>query len=376
MKSNCKSTQTIAHQDEGEGLHGNNESNKNVTQAEMDGFMDKFLMYLYDFGLDDKADVIKQVYQKSSEVAKNLKVLIEAFECNETITLIRSKEPVLEELLKNETRSQIPEKSTQLPLIYKCNFCTDEFSSQNQLQKHFHVHNSKRTDSESKYQCGECNKTYSSYQVYWNHKKSLHHKVRYNCDLPDCDKNFPSQKSLDKHIFIVHETKRYTCKECGKNFLSHSALKNHYQEFPHKSKLDEHHGAKWPCDKCNNKVFFNKQSWYKHKKNVHEKKPCHICGKMFYNTRLKDHFISCHTDESLKPHICQTCKKGFVHKHILEKHMKIHTGEKPHECKYCSKGFTDVSNMRMHEKTTHEGYKRKKSSKPVKVVSTEDSLKT
>ena len=26
MKSNCKSTQTIAHQDEGEGLHGNNES--------------------------------------------------------------------------------------------------------------------------------------------------------------------------------------------------------------------------------------------------------------------------------------------------------------------------------------------------------------
>lgn len=38
--------------------------------------------------------------------------------------------------------------------------------------------------------------------------------------------------------------------------------------------------------------------------------------------------------------------------------MNIHTGNKPYKCDYCGRGFADDGNRRMHQKTTHEGYKR------------------
>ena len=38
--------------------------------------------------------------------------------------------------------------------------------------------------------------------------------------------------------------------------------------------------------------------------------------------------------------------------------MNFHTGEKPYTCKYCPSKFCNPGNMRMHEKTVHEGHKR------------------
>ena len=49
---------------------------------------------------------------------------------------------------------------------------------------------------------------------------------------------------------------------------------------------------------------------------------------------------------------------GFVLQKGLDQHMNIHTGNKPYKCDYCGRGFADDGNRRMHQKTTHEGYKR------------------
>ena len=51
-------------------------------------------------------------------------------------------------------------------------------------------------------------------------------------------------------------------------------------------------------------------------------------------------------------------KKGFATQARMNTHMNIHTGNKPYVCKYCGRGFADNGNARMHERTTHEGYKR------------------
>ena len=69
-------------------------------------------------------------------------------------------------------------------------------------------------------------------------------------------------------------------------------------------------------------------------------------------------------------------KKGFATQARMNTHMNIHTGNKPYVCKYCGRGFADNGNARMHERTTHEGYKRpEKAKRPVNSDDRPDGLR-
>ena len=189
-------------------------------------------------------------------------------------------------------------------------------------------------------------------------KSENHHGIC--CGL--CSEIFPNKLKLAGHRSIVHlgksthsSEKKFCCVECGKVFSYNSSLYYHIK--------DLHSDIKnWNCDKCGN-VYKSKHKLDRHIKRIHEKMPCSICGKLFSteNNGLKNHMITVHTDNHLKPHICkiETCKKGFNSARRLSMHMNTHTGNKPYPCKYCGKAFADERNKRTHEKS-HEGIKRQK----------------
>ncbi|KAJ0000596.1 hypothetical protein NQD34_012438 [Periophthalmus magnuspinnatus] len=84
------------------------------------------------------------------------------------------------------------------------------------------------------------------------------------------------------------------------------------------------------------------------------KHQCYVCKKRFGTKQILQRHIRVHRGE--RPFSCLICKKTFSAKASLDKHVKIHTGERPYSCSTCEKTFTQKCNLDAHVRT-HTGDK-------------------
>ncbi|XP_071792241.1 uncharacterized protein [Asterias amurensis] len=172
-------------------------------------------------------------------------------------------------------------------------------------------------------------------------------------------KQIPKQKK--QKVMIRRSTKstlerRYLCEGCGIKFVHKATYDRHLLEL--RGQASEHE-----CPKCKTKFSY----LCKLKQHVAAKHPeltpsvtrerpviCHICGvKLQTNVSMNKH-MRIHDGD--KPFQCKYCPKAFRWHTGLEYHERIHTGERPYQCPNCPKGFTNPSDMARHQ-TVHTGKK-------------------
>lgn len=122
----------------------------------------------------------------------------------------------------------------------------------------------------------------------------------------------------------------------------------------HSAILQHSHLEKtFQCDICG-RAFSLVGNMQKHRKLHSGERPfsCDVCGKAFgLRGNLQKHKII-HTGEKLFH--CKVCGKPFALRGNMQKHEIIHTGVKPFHCEVCGKQFTLRGNLQKHL-ATHSG---------------------
>ena len=73
---------------------------------------------------------------------------------------------------------------------------------------------------------------------------------------------------------------------------------------------------------------------------------CDICNLRCASNSALERHERVHSGE--KPYRCSICDRDFARKYTLDVHLRTHTGEKPYKCKFCTKSFTQKSTLNNH----------------------------
>lgn len=176
-------------------------------------------------------------------------------------------------------------------------------------------------------------------------------------------KAYSTEATLAEHHKNPHESHRYLCEVCKKNFSSRYKLNMHHTiHDPNRKKVE--------CPVCLKKIS---PLWYQTHRNMHENVDkelfkCDVCQKPFGSSVAVNHHKQ---NVHLKNHryVCGKCDQKFTHKAGLLLHDANKHQDTPRICSICSKLCKTETSLRKHLRYHDPKFEKKKCPVCLRVVS-------
>ncbi|KAK2845172.1 hypothetical protein Q5P01_011831 [Channa striata] len=288
----------------------------------------------------------------------------------------------LQELKVKEETCSLPDESPGgVKKLHSCSICGKGYRIPSRLQEHLKIH-----VMEKLHCCSECGKTFTTSHSLRAHQKTHMADKPHPCSI--CSKSFVKPCLLRQHM-TIHIKDGLIADPADKEFwLGMKTVKEEETE----EHLDEQDSEDLSTatesfipkprprpGNCNDREkgeedvsgLINsdgeEEEWKPAPASTSPTEPdghsdiqaesgadgkskhcCPVCGRDCFKSSALQKHLRIHSGE--RPFQCPTCKKSFTqHVHMTE-HQRTHTGEKPYTCDDCGKSFTFSSALRRHQK--------------------------
>ncbi|XP_043204038.1 zinc finger protein 628-like isoform X2 [Amphibalanus amphitrite] len=156
---------------------------------------------------------------------------------------------------------------------------------------------------------------------------------------PYCQKQLSSSSSLQKHVQLHTNERRFRCTTCDRAFMDRRALSRHEVD---------HTGVRPFCCSVCGKTLLSSHALRIHQRSHLGIKPaeCHVCQKKMSSAQMLREHLRIHTGE--RPFSCEICGRTFRTERILSSHRRTHTGDRPHVCDVCGRAFSQRTPLTAH----------------------------
>ncbi|XP_065074078.1 zinc finger protein 271-like [Ochlerotatus camptorhynchus] len=164
--------------------------------------------------------------------------------------------------------------------------------------------------------------------------------------ITECEENSQSELQSSKQ---KSKTRMLQCPFCEYRTTSNEMFQHHRDR--HENPNDEN---PWKCSfaKCS-EAYATKEDLLKHKKEMHSKYVCDICGMVLKHKYTLELHLRRHKGDSKYP--CQYCSTSYFTSNELKLHMSvIHLNVTDFLCNDCGLAFKNKKSLALHEKTHSE----------------------